>query len=291
MKVYSPSEVDKYMACPLKWALSKSGWYPNNFGYGEVTAAIGTGIHRGAYEIHKALMTNNHSILPDLREMAIQSGLEASKTDIRRYLDNGCYPIERVEDWEQRIDTQVPNGISAYIEKYPLDRACNIIGAEESFELERGQEGYRGKIDLIIEENGKNAVADLKTKQPFKSAWYKDVFINSFQWSWQMYHYTWIARQELEGTFEKFYLVMIELKPKPVVTMHSFAVQEQYMSQWLHTVKPIWEQMRKIELGYEVPGISNNHYAYGQRCSFYRACLDFKLDENLMRSEYVQLEG
>lgn len=281
--IYGPSETIEYGQCPMLWALKKEGWRANYFSYPEVAAAIGTGIHYGAYLYHTYPMADHQEIGED--------ALEEAEKALGSLINVGVMPGYRVTDWATRIADQVPRGVKAYIEQfgevYPKD--WKIISAEESFKKQRGDEGYAGTIDLVVQTSDGPAVVDLKTKQPFKSAYYRDQFLEQFGHSWQMYQYSWLLSKS-DGPPKYFYLAMLELKAKPALSLHRYRISATYMEQWHHAASRRWEEMAAIERGEQVPAIASNHVMFGKPCPMARACLDYQLDENLMQADYVRLE-
>ena len=283
---YGPSETIEYGKCPMLWALRREGWRPNYFSYNEVSAAVGTGIHYGAFRRHRMAI---EGIEGDTKGI-ISDSIENATQAILGLIEAGCYPERRVEDWESRIEMQVGRGVAAYLEVFPTLYNAPILAAEESFGKRRGDGGYAGCVDLIIDGQFGPAVVDIKTKQGFKSTWARDQFLAHFAYSWQMYHYTALVATELIIEIpRRFYLCMIELAAKPKVTLHSYAIDRTYLNQWRHAVEKRWAEMDAILAGDQVPAINDDHVMFGRNCPMHAACLTHKLDESLMGLDYIKL--
>lgn len=296
MKIYSPSETADYKRCPRLWALRREGYRSRYVGYPDTYAATGTGIHKVAELAHKLVRDGSEGrsqiVDPQVSAFFVEQGKAAGVQSVRRLVEAGALPESKLEDWENRVADGVRRGGLAYLSAFNslIPREWQIREAELVFGGgERGDDTYEGTADLLLSDDYGLAIADIKTKQPFKQDFYREQFISQFAHAWQLYHYSFLVKQYYGELPKRFYLLMVELNPVPRVTMHPYRLDLDYMRAWEHTVTKLWAEMERIEAGMEVPGISNDHTAYGKLCPFYAACMDYKLDESLMQHHYIQL--
>ena len=291
--VYSPSETEVYRRCATMWALQKEGWRVDAIGYPNIAAAVGTGVHHGAALVHKEWQINQElPIEADWKSYIEYESATAAKQQIESLLEKGAHPIEKVEDWRDRIEQQVSKGVRAYITEFPewFCKEWELLAYEESYGAERGESSYAGRLDLLYQDERGLVLADIKTKQPFKSDYYREMFVSQMAWSWQLYSYAHMVYNNI-GIFPyRFQLIMVELTARPKISHHWFKFDHHYYKRWLASAKKLWTEMEAIEEGKAVPSISDTHMFYGSPCHFKQACLDFGCDEESMRNNgYIQI--
>ena len=136
------------------------------------------------------------------------------------------------------------------------------------------------RIDLMAnDEDGIPTILDFKTKVTIKD-YFRDQFVDDFEYSWQMYHYAWAMSEVLDKDIEQFALALVIIEPKVKVIVEKFPVDQFYLWQrWLPSAKVYWEQMEAYEQadelgeGYIVPQSPNHRDPWGL-CEYHHHCLE-----------------
>lgn len=295
MKVYSPSETETYRRCPTLWALQKSGWRTDMVGYPNVAAAVGVGVHHGAALLHKRVKEEKFPMFPAMfADEKVSTAVAEGHAQIESLLEKGAFPVEKVEDWRDRIEQQVSAGVRAYIHEFPkwFCKEWDLLAYEESYGASRGETDYAGRLDLLYRDERGLVLADIKTKQPFKTDYYREMFIQQMEWSWQLYSYAHMVWNHTGKFPYRFQLIMIELAARPKITHHWYRFNQEYYKRWHYSASKLWDEMVEIESGLAIPAISDTHMFFGAPCPFKRACLDYGCDEDLMKNNgYIQIEN
>ena len=289
-KKYSPTATGNFGQCQTLWALQQNGWHTDEIGYPNIAMSVGTGIHHAAHLTHQGIKEGK---APEAEAVVAEAVAEGTK-GIQRLIEAGAFPMERIEDWKERVTDQVTRGSKAYMTQFPklFESGWIVESSEEAYGAERGQGDYTGRLDLLLRGEFGLAVADVKTKQPFKTPFYRELFLGQFKHSWQMYSYMHMVKEYTGELPARFYLVMVEMKQRPVVEIFPYHTDEVFYQRWLHAATERWAKMEAIENGEAVPTISDNHFFYGRNCPFKRACLDLGCDEGQMKNHgYIQIEG
>lgn len=288
--MYSPTATETFGRCETLWALQQSGYRTDYFGYPNVAAAIGTGIHKGAARVHERVQ--DMGTAPSLDAWIVEEAVEAALAPLEALMSQGAYPIEKVEDWRERVSLQVTSGTKAYIAQFSswFDPSWAIVALEESYGKQRGDPAYQGRFDLLYEGDTGLVLADIKTKQPFKSDYYRAMFVGQFQYSWQMYSYAHMVHENTGSYPSQLALIMMEMKGRPIVSLHEFRFDLEYYKRWLLSAERRWSAMEAVENGEAVPSIADTHFFFGQPCQYKKACLDYGCDEHLMLNDgYIKL--
>ena len=297
MKIYSPTSTQDFMRCQRLWALRQMGWRSAFIGYPDVAMSTGTGIHRVGERVHKHIIehgrTSPMALSKETIALFINDGIESATADVRARIEKGSRPLDKLEDWEQRVSDNVKRGGLAYLSSFDsiIPKDWTINEAELAFGAEdRSKEGYEGCADILITDDYGLAIADIKTKTAFKTDYYRESFITQFRHSWQMLQYSWLTQRHYGELPKRFYLIMVEMKTKPVVSIHAYRLDPEELAAWEHTVVPVWAQMEQVEEGLAVPGIAAEHTAYGRLCPMYSACYTHRLDQKTMKMDYINIK-
>jgi len=136
----SPSSVDAFEKCQLRWLLERHGGTSGEIG----AQAIGTAIH---------------SVVAKLAQQP-----ELSKADLSEEIDRIWPSLDVGTGWSARRER---NRVEEMLEKFMVwhrQNSRSLVGTEESFEFELDRALVRGSIDrLEITSDGAYVVVDLKT--------------------------------------------------------------------------------------------------------------------------------
>jgi hypothetical protein len=281
---YSPSQTELFARCPLKWWLQRRrGWTTSYVAKNELAMWMGTAIHDGVahYFIHNRK--------PTLMEVQTVVDLKwnaeiANATSNSRILDN--------EDEKLAIE-----GL--------LSRAGKLITEQDPFPLSYKIEHIEGvfddgsRIDLGGHDN--NNIPFFADWKSTKYCQKDDIAsrLRDYAFSHQMMQYAWQFSKAINEVTRRYFIAFVVMAPKPLIHLESYELSTEMLDRWHVSAQQWWGQMSMwLELSNEkgpdwvtahIP-MSPVHKDGWSRCEMYDACVDYQLDEELMRTKYIQIE-
>lgn len=277
-EIYSPTRTDIFDFCHLKHDLVyEGGWLPNRLvrsrnGGNPFARFIGSAFAAGVAQVNRTKLTPAQPWGDP-----VASSLGALAFEIQPILDAGVeYDPADLDEAKAKL-TQA---IEKYIESDP------IIPKEgwdtKDVELTLPDHG-NARIDWGgYDRYGVKCQIDYKLKLNLEARW-KDKEIERWRYSTQMLHYCWAYG------VQRYYICAVILAPRFSIETWQYEVDPELMQAWLASSRQKWSDMGQQARGERVPDMANTHRdAYGD-CPYQRACLEFKLDEGLMATEYIQV--
>lgn len=143
----SPSAIEKFEGCPLRWLLETSGGKDGTSG---TAAGVGSIIHALAHEMA--------SVAGDLDAVALRARLEDDL--VRRW------PSLGLQGWVGRKEEARARGMVGLLAGYLHDRAGVLVGTELDLRVQVGRAVITGRVDrLETDDDGRLLVVDLKTSK------------------------------------------------------------------------------------------------------------------------------
>lgn len=254
--------------------LHRDGWRPKAEQRYSVPALTGKAIAAGLG------FYNNLRTMPETNLDVDRSGvikavgefaLEHFNTDVKM-----TEPVINVTETERgRVIPVLEN----YIKNDPL-RAYKVVAVE----LDYGAEYGYARPDLVIEDEFGLAAVDYKTSA-------KPIMRRTYEESFQMKHYCHFGQYVFNRPIQRYLIVGLNtyaVSNTPQVERFDAAPEK--LDLWYQATVPVWQHMKKVEDGVVKPWMAAEHEDKWGPCEMKRACLDFRLDEGLMRREYVKLE-
>jgi hypothetical protein len=138
---------------------------------------------------------------------------------------------------------------------------------------------------------GLDIVSDVKYKSGLEAR-YESYTIEEFHWDPQFLQYNYAWREEIQhGPDVPVYsgLILVVGSPfriKPVEWLYP----PETMKLWLESAKDMSETIRGIKEGRVLPRAATTHKDNFGWCPMKKACLEYHLDPELMKRDYVQID-
>lgn len=295
MKVYSPSQTQTWVQCPVKRMLAyNERWRPRTLGKRELAAVLGQAIGAGlaAYYSNPHATTNVASVAY-ANAVALMSQFESLGAS--------------VASWDQAQALATPERARQAVEKsVALDQAGRVLPATwRVLDVERTLPDHgHARIDLGVDDGAGPAVLDWKVKLSLKEI-YRQKEVEKFRYSGQMYHYNWAYAQYVrsqagaghyrvfEGDFlPRFYIGLMVLEPKFSFELLSFDVSPEDHQKWLASARSTWIDMERDDFETSPPHTPRMAWEHEDNygpCEFKKACFEYHWDPALMSNDYIQL--
>src|SRR3989442_3759154 len=193
MKIFSPSQTERAMSCPMKNAVYNEGWRTGTPGPGllrmEVGKAIAAGL--GVYNnIRKGIESSGRQI--DTIDAKLKADYAKTAMDVGfTLLTRGMEEIEKLgyilgsgsEEYIRTVKDRIGKSITIYVTNDPLSLKWGMFDVEKTY----GPEYGNARPDLMIEDDFGLAVVDYKTRSaPFTPRYRTG---DDYSESHQMKHY------------------------------------------------------------------------------------------------------
>lgn len=292
MKVYSPSQTERAMSCPMKNALYNEGWRTRKTGPGllpmEVGKAIAAGL--GVYNnIRKGIESSGRQI--DTIDAKLKADYAKTAMDVGfTFLTRGMDEIEKLgyilgngaEEYIRTIKDRIGKSLTSYINNDPLSPKWRIVDVERTY----GPEYGNARPDLVIEDDFGLAVVDYKTKSALTPKYRTE---DSYTESHQMKHYCCFGEAIYNRPVQRFYICQI-ITNAGSVNLKSYEYSTEALLLWRQATEPFWQYMEQVEKGEALPWMASNHETKYGPCEFQRACFSHRFDQDLMKSDYILVE-
>ena len=277
---WPPTEVRKWLTCPVYWQLSKrwtprvESWQPHKL--------VGSALHLGIA-----------SYLGSVRDGAPALSLyETSGHDALQLLEA---EFQEQETWSlEALQALVRKGIALAIKGIERDLlpGATIRGVEVTDPINPLPPGVRVPriIDCILERAGALEVWDWKSHIKLDPQ-YLGERQRSIIHSWQLLDYGWHAQEwfgkpvTLVGTGEIILTPKAQFLPVPVVVIPA------RLAQWRMDAEQIWHMMATIPDWHNWEACTDRHLFYGKECEFVPGCHQLSGDETLFSGVYKVRES
>ena len=232
MTVWSPSHVNKWLECPLKWQMQREGvegvrerWSPGMI--------VGTALHAG--------LARYFGPAPNGDPAAIASD---TLTD--------CWPDETGE-WElAQVGSKMLGALNRAMEKREelLGEEGQVVGVEVKLgEGDRVTGMYPGTADLITshatqfgDEGRYLVVTDWKSHWSLDE-YYLEKELSETERNWQLHQYAWFA-QKMYGLPVKYIRkVTIRCLPSPKTWVYTHEITQERLAKWHGYALDVWFKM------------------------------------------------
>jgi len=277
----------------MKNALYNEGWRTRKTGPGLLPMEVGKSIAAGLgvyNNIRKGIESSGRQI--DTIDAKLKADYAKTAMDVGfTFLSRGMSEIEKLgyilgngaEDYIKTIKDRIGKSVTSYINNDPLSPKWRIVDVERTY----GPEYGNARPDLVIEDDFGLAVVDYKTK----SAPYTPKYRNGddYSESHQMKHYCRFGRDMYGRPVQRFYICQI-VTTDGKVTLKPYEYSPEALDLWYQATAPFWAYMERVENGSELPWMASNHETKYGPCEFQRACFSHRFDQDLMKSDYIQVE-
>ena len=229
--MWSPSHVNKFLECPVKWSLGRQGvpevrekWSPG--------LIIGTALHAALAEHFRGPLSHTRD-----------EGLE----DIVRAGIVTNWPPEEYGFEPEVVVSRAVATLHRVLDKTPevLADGGRVVAVEEALgpgERELGT--YPGTADLITEHDGGRylGVTDWKTHWSLDDPWVEKE-LSETERNFQLHQYAWFARQKYGKPVAWVRKVVARCLPGPKAWLHTVPVTTQKLDKWHKGAEVVWAQM------------------------------------------------
>lgn len=268
--MYRTTATRDYQRCPAYWWHKESGLTPQEWGKGEVSAALGVAIHHGTAKLDEC---NGEEGLEDRIRRAITQSKDVFEHELAQYLGEPSTKVAR--ELIEKAPRYIENMVRVYGEENPIDAAgLDILAVEKKY--------LASTIDRVVRdrETGEVGILDLKTKMfDTNPDYWRAQFLREFATSWQLRQYSYEYTAATGEPVNEFYLMLGETKKKRY-SIHPYQLSDSELEKWHRSARQIWADMAAVEAGEREPYRVDDHRMFGKQCPFYRTCFQ-GWDENV----------
>lgn len=284
IKPYSPTQTQAWLRCPILRELSRD-WESRWVGKRELAALLGRGFAAGVAIYNLARW--NKTTLQASKEEAVETGRAYVTSQLTRYAENYV-----INDFDVPLRDSVIPRLTRILTDYPaidlIPETWTVVGVEQTLPS-------RARIDVAMDADGRLVIIDYKTKGSL-SEYYRNIAIEEWRNSWQMYHYVWEYGLGTPGnwpgvtgrTITDYYIVLVTCEPRPKCELLPFTVHPESLARWEASAWRVWEQMAKEDAGEALPWMAAVHRDQYGPCEYYKACFELFYNESLMEKDYVR---
>lgn len=280
MKVYSPSQTETYLFCPMKrWLYSVEKVRPRILYARDTAAIVGRGLAEVAAIVNAAKKQGERDLSAHL-QLFLAAGTTALDQDLAR-LDHEGYRFWNSAD-RDRVRQDLQNAITLLVEYDATLPPWEIL----DIELTLPDHGF-ARLDLGVRSpTGALGVVDYKVKMK-SDVRYRQTDLDRYARSWQGRHYVWSYSQYKHEPVEWWGIVLVILSPKPEVVVQPFFVGPDAQAQWLAFARQTWADMEAEDLGHRVTrGQTKCADEFGP-CEYRRWDWELFGQRDLLREDYV----
>jgi len=280
---YSPSLTSLHEECSLKLILNQESWKLREWGRENYAMVAGLGFAKGSECLHRGWKL--FGIKP-VDEATIHHAVMAAQNIVTETVtyERSCGCIIAQEDID-RIVSELGRTVRRYAKESPLLQWKRITHVEHTYP----NWGY-SRIDVAGEDRfGIVSVADTKYKRNLDSDrihWAAE----EYRYDWQFLHNcrTFTEDMGLQGP-ARSYLILVVAMPVWHCIEVRFEYSPEMLALWEKSAERKWVDMTDLFEGRRTPTIATSHYTKYGRCPYYKACLEYHLDEGLMEIDYVKV--
>lgn len=282
----SPSKQKKADFCRLLLQLNYyDRWEPREAERSLPARLRGTAFARGAEIIHKAIMTGDRDMLQST------SFLLATVDEAVAMFDRQFkYCVEAGITFPPNVDATSRAELRRVIPLYA--RYTPVLSWQKVLAVEKSITKWSIRPDLVgVNAHGFYVVGDNKYKSSLVSD-YESSTIEEFHWDPQFLQYNHGVRDDLGlGPDVPVYSTLLlvvgsAFRVKPVEWLYT----PEQIQLWLESAKDLTQAIRDIKEGRALPRAATVHRNQFGWCPMKKACLEYNLDPELMKRDYVQID-
>jgi hypothetical protein len=284
LKVYSPSQTETWLQCPVKRYLrSVQGWVPKVEATGKLQASIvGKGFAAGValwnLERRHREMGFGRSVLKNRIQDALNVGKGEAELNFEALTSRGV--ILQPADSATTLE-RINKALTAYCTADPLPPTWRIVTAEETL-TEHGM----ARPDLVLRDDLGLAVLDYKVKMRMDDRSRLKV-IAEYGNLHQTLHYAWALTDVMREQVQRYYICLVVCEPKLKIEVLPYEVNPETLRWWEAGMREVWARMEAEEKGLAKPWPAAQHFDQWGRCEYEEACFRLRCEPSLMRMKYT----
>lgn len=248
--VWSPTHVERYLLCPMKWWFQlQEGEQPSTF-----QQAVGTAIHAGM-AAHWTGITPTDAAVKSL-DAVWHEGISEDLTMVRGWMLKGLQ--RALGKAEELVQDQ------------------GFVKATEQKLGEGERPNYPGTLDLLTQhgppEDKYLVVTDYKTHWNLDDRFVQGSLVETER-SWQLHQYAWFAQELYKLPVRYVRKLMVRCQPQPKAWVYAALIKPGRLDAWHRTAEYVWQDMDRdasVYGGHPLPNWGSCE-RYG-RCAYYERC-------------------
>ena len=277
MRIYSPTQTEDYLFCPMLRAL-KSGerWVPLRAGKKDLAGILGAGFHAAMAE------HNRHN---SEAALCVETGLVCMAERLQdleragRVIDPADYPMR------DALSPRLTVAVTKFLAQNPIPATWRTQKVEFEIPNSGGS-----RLDLVVHDGRAPVIIDYKLKLTL-GAYYREKEFARIRRSWQLYHYAHFYGAHVGVPVERFIVLMVVLEPRfEIIPLDRTTVilSPEKLALWRTFAERTWADMEAEDTGVREPrGQTFCETPFGP-CEMLDACWTFMYDEGLMQTKYVR---
>ena len=278
MRVYSPTQTETWLTCPILRALTygEDRWSPRRVGRPKLAAILGIAFGAGV------AVYNQHRSSPGQRAAAIDAAHQVAMAELGALDAAGHETAEWERETRAKLPQRASRAVTAYMGADPFPHSWTTLGVEREY----GEE--RARIDWLVDDGEGPLVVDYKTKLTLyvKGSETKAQALartgEEYRHSWQQLHYCWRAEAS------RYLIVLAILEPRFTLHPILFEVHPEEQAMWNASAARVWAQMEAEDLGEALPWQAAEHATKYGPCPMQDACFAYRFHPTLMEQTYVR---
>jgi hypothetical protein len=283
----SPSKQKKVDFCRLLLQLNyNERWEPREAERSLPARLRGTALARGAEIIHKAIRDGDRELLQNTSFM-----MACVDESIALFDRQFKYCVEAGISFPPNVDAtsraELRRVIPLYARYTPLLSWQKITGVERSIPEYSCRPDVEG-----VNARGFDVVGDIKYKSSLPSE-YESSTIEEFHWDPQVLQYNHAERHILgRGPNDNVYSTLLLVVGSPFrIKEVEWLYTPEKLQLWFESAKDLTQAIRDIKEGRALPRAATVHRNNFGWCPMKKACLEYNLDPELMKRDYVQIDN
>ncbi len=281
----SPSKMKQFDQCQLLGQLTYiDRWEPREAHISLVPRLRGNGFSKACHLIHQALIDKTPEKLDDIAftEQVVAEAVSLFDRQYKYCLERG---VNFKPDTDALARAELRRVIPLYMKYTPLRRHWTVTAAEFQIPTHRCRPDLAGLTPVQM-----HFVGDMKYKSSLEVRYESDT-IEEFHWDFQFQQYPHGYRRlhHIEpGVPVYSYLFLVIGSPFRIREVGWLYTPEQQQI-WEESAKDLTQTIRLITEDGKLPRASTSHRSRFGWCPMKKACLEYYLDPELMKRDYIQL--
>jgi hypothetical protein len=284
MARYSPTSTKRYEECQIKFILEAEGWTPRVLTRRDLAPIIGSAFAAATARLHRELQRVPKTPIP---AEVVSQACEIAERVVHNELERLTAADVELPDVES-IDSElarIRRVITRYAKETPVLTWDSIAAIEHTI-----PEWGNLRIDLAGVYHGQPIVADLKYKRYLVPGLIHSTE-TSYEYDWQFLSICRAWQRTLELPHPPITaLILVVAEPTWHCRQTEFEYAEETLQRWDASAEQKWADMDALLTGKRIPAMATVHETKYGRCPFFDACFTYHLDDELMKTGYVQLQ-
>lgn len=265
--IYSPSQTEVFLHCPMKWYLRYQYKYiPKSYSEKEIAGCIGT-----AFSIWREFSHES-----DAEERAL-----ASLTDGIRHLEDTRECVPRAMAYQASAPDRLRRFIALFEREAPVPRSWELYDHEKAF-----PRWGNSRIDVAYTTSGGiKGILDYKTRGRLNANSVEKVK-REFATRGQMWQYCCMASQEAGELINQFSICLLAMEPRPQAYLWQYRVKPSTLEVWLAGRMQVWKMMKSMLAEEMTPWMAEEHADKFGRCQYEDVCMKHGFDQELILQDF-----